>query len=159
MPIPMKVSADGGTLISVPTSAFVILQGTNSSSKPTRIKRFTMGSNNTGSSQQAVQISFGYYATGTSTGGSVPVSTPVDEGLTGVYTGSTVFRAGTATMGTTFTQKQSWQWLTCNPFDLLEGMLEVQDELPASKCWAFIMPTGPGVAFTLAATLYFEEFG
>ena len=97
MPIPMKLSIDGGTLISVPTTAFVICQGTNSASKPIRLKRLRLGSSNTGSTQQVVPLQLVYYATGTGSGGTTPVSSPVDEGLTGTYTGATTFRCGTAT--------------------------------------------------------------
>src|ERR1700728_3209498 len=101
MPMPMKLSIDGGTLLSVPTSPFVICQGTNSAGKPVRVKRLRLGSSNNGSTQQVVTLQLVYYATGTGTGGTTPTSTPVNEGLTGIYTGSTTFRCGTATMGTT----------------------------------------------------------
>jgi len=159
MPVPCKLSIDGGTLISVPTSPFIICQGTNSASKPIRIKRLRLGSNNTGSTQQVVQLQLVYYATGSGTGGTSPAATPVDEGLTGVYTPSTTFRCGTATMGTTPTVKWSDQWLSCNPYDLLEGMLEIQDEIPANKAWAFIIPSAVSTSFNLNGTLNYEEFG
>lgn len=159
MPIPMKLSIDAGTLISVPTSAFVICQGTNSASKPIRLKRLRLGSSNNGSTQQVVTLQLVYYATGTGSGGTTPTSTPVDEGLTGIYTGSTTFRCGTATMGTTPTVKWTDQWLTCNPYDNLEGMLELQDEIPASKAWAFIIPSAAATSFNLNGTLNYEEFG
>jgi len=159
MPIPMKLSIDGGTLISVPTSPFVVCQGTNSASKPVRFKRLRLGSSNNGSTQQVVTLQLVYYTTGTGTGGTTPTSTPVDEGLTGIYTGTTTFRCGTATLGTTPTVKWTDQWLTCNPYDLLEGMLEIQDEIPVSKAWAFIIPSSPATSFNLNGTLNFEEFG
>jgi hypothetical protein len=158
MPIPMKVSIDGGTPINITAAATLVLQGTNSAGKPVRLKRIELQSSNTGASQQVVTISFGFYATGSGAGGSVPVGVPVDEGLTGVYTGSTVFRAGTTTLGTTFTNKKTWQWLTPNPFDIVDGLLELQDEIPVSKVWALLIPTAP-TAFLLSGTVHYEEFG
>ena len=157
MPIPCKISIDGGTPQSITAAPTVILQGTNSASKPTRLKRIELQSNNTGSTQQVVTVSLGYYATATA-GGSTPVAVPVDEGLTGTYSPSTVFKAITTTMGTTFTNKQSWQWNTANPFDEVLGLLELQHEYPVSKVWAIILPTAP-TAFNLTGTAFFEEFG
>lgn len=157
MPVPCKVSIDGGALQSITAAPTVILQGTNSASKPVRLKRIQLQSNNTGSTQQVILVSMGYYATGTA-GGATPVAVPVDEGLTGVYTPSTVFKAITTTMGTTFTNKITWQWNTANPFDLVDGLTELQDEFPASKVWALILPAAP-TAFSLTGTVNFEEFG
>jgi hypothetical protein len=159
MPIPLKLSIDAGTLITVPTSAFVICQGTTSAGKPIRLKRLRLGSSNTGSTQQVVQLQLVYYATGTGTGGTQPTATPVDEALTGVYTAATAFRCGTSTMGTTATVKWQDQWLTCNPYDLVHGQIELQDEIPVSKAWAFIIPVACSTSFNLNGTLNFEEFG
>lgn len=157
MPIPCKLSIDAGTPLSITAAATVIVQGTNSASKPTRLKRIELQSSNTGSTQQIVTISLGYYATGTA-GGSSPVAVPVDEGLTGTYTPSTTFKANTTTMGTTFTNKQTWQWNTANPFDEVLGLLELQHEFPVSKVWAIILPTAP-TAFNLTGSVFYEEFG
>lgn len=158
MPVNMKVSIDGGTPVGVTAAATVILQGTNSASKPIRIQRVELQSNNTGASQQVITVSYGFYATGSGAGGSTPTGTPVDEGLTGVYTGSTLFRAVTTTLGTTFTNKKTWQWLSANPFDIVLGMESLMDEIPVSKVWAFIIPTAP-VAFNITGTVYYQEFG
>src|SRR5580692_5582309 len=133
MPVPCRISIDGGTAITVPTNAFVVLQGTNSSSKPTRLKRIQMQSNQTGSTQQTVLVQLITYATATSTGGTTPSAAPVDDPLVGVYTPATSFRAGTSTMGTTATNKSQWYWNTANPFDIVEGLLELQDEFGVSK--------------------------
>jgi hypothetical protein len=157
MPIPCKVSIDAGTPQSVTAAPTVILQGTNSSAKPVRLKRIELQSNNTGSTQQVITVSLGFYATGTA-GGATPAATPVDEGLTGIYTPSTVFKAITTTMGTTFTNKTSWQWNTANPFDEMLGLTELQHEYSAAKVWAIILPTAP-TAFNLTGTVFFEEFG
>jgi len=157
MPIPCKISIDGGTPQSITAAQTVILQGTNSSSKPVRLKRIELQSNNTGSTQQTITVSLGFYATCTA-GGATPVAVPVDEGLTGVYTPSTVFKAITTTMGTTFTNKQSFTWNTANPFDEMLGLQELQHEFSAAKVWALILPTAP-VAFNLTGTVFYEEFG
>ena len=142
MPIPCKVSIDGGTPQAITAAPTVILQGTNSAAKPVRMKRIELQSNNTGSNQQVITVSLGYYSTGTAAG-ATPVAVPVDEGLTGVYSPATVFKAITTTMGTTFTNKQSWQWNTANPFDEVLGLIELQHEFPSAKVWAIILPTAP----------------
>lgn len=157
MPTPCKVSIDSGSLQSITAAPTVILQGTDSSAKPVRLKRIQLQSNNTGSTQQVVLLSLGYYATGTA-GGATPVAVPVNEGLTGVYTPATVFKAITTTMGTTFTNKMTWQWNTANPFDVVDGLQELQDEFPSAKVWALILPTAP-TAFSLTGTVNYEEFG
>jgi hypothetical protein len=157
MPIPCKVSIDGGTPQSITAAPTVILQGTNSASKPIRLKRLQLQSNNTGTTQQVITVSLGFYGTATAAG-STPVAVPVDEGLTGVYTPTTIFKAITTTLGTSFTNKMSWQWNTANPFDILDGLQELQDEFPVSKVWALILPTAP-VAFNLTGTVNYEEFG
>lgn len=158
MPVAMRVSIDGGTPVSVTAAPTVVLQGTNSASKPTRLKRIQLQSSNTGASQQVITVSFGFYATGSGAGGSTPTGVPEDEGLTGVYTGSTLFRAVTTTMGTTFTNKITWQWLSANPFDIVDGMPELMTEIPVSKVWAIIIPTAP-VAFSITGVVNYEEFG
>jgi hypothetical protein len=157
MPVSCRVSIDGGALQSITAAPTVIIQGTNSANKPIRLKRIQLQSNNTGSSQQVILVSFGFYATGTSAG-STPVAVPTDEGLTGVYTPATVFKAITTTMGTTFTNKMTWQWNTANPFDIVDGLAELQDEDAAAKVWALILPSAP-TAFSLTGTVNFEEFG
>ena len=161
MPVPCLVDAGAGSAISVPasTNAFLFAQGTNSSGKPTRLKRFTLTSNNTGASQQTIELQLGTYATGSSTGGSSRTAVPVDHGLQGVYSPSTAFYCGTATMGTTFTNIWSGYWNTANPFDWQEGMLEIQDEFPVSKVWAIITPAGPANGCSAALIVWFEEFG
>jgi len=159
MPVPCRISIDAGTAITVPTSAFVVVQGTNSASKPIRLKRVQFQSNQTGSTQQTIQVQLITYATGTSTGGTTPTAAPVDDALVGVYSPATAFRAGTATLGTTPTNKGMWYWNTANPFDLVEGLLEIQDEFAVSKVWAFIIPSAPGVSFSMTGLINFEEFG
>ncbi|MGH8335954.1 MAG: hypothetical protein ACRETL_03845 [Gammaproteobacteria bacterium] len=160
MPIPCKVSLDAGTPLAVSTSvATLLLQGTNSSGKPIRLKRIQLQSNNPGASQQILQINYGFYTTASASGGTTPSATPVDMGLSGIYTPATLFRANTTTLGTTFAQQQTWQWNTANYFDLTEGMLEIQDEIPVSKVWALVIPTAPGAAVSVTGAVNFEEFG
>ena len=159
MPVSCRISVDAGTVIAVPTSAFVVIQGTNSASKPTRLKRIQFQSNQPGANQQIVQLQLITYATATSTAGTTPAAQPVDDALVGVYTPATLFRAGTATLGTTPTNKMMWQWNTANPFDIVDGLQELQDEFAVSKVWAVIIPAAPAVTFNLTGILNFEEFG
>ena len=161
MPVPCKVAIDAGStgLVSVPTSAFLIIQGTNGASKPVRLKRIQLESNQTGSNQQTIAVALVTYATGTSTGGAARTAIPIDDALVGVYSPATAFYAATATLGTTPTYKSQWVWNTANPFDLTQGMIEIQDEFASGKVWALIIPTGPGTGFSIAGTINFEEFG
>lgn len=159
MPVPCRISIDAGTPISVPTSPAIILQGTNSASKPNRLKRIQLQSNQTGATQQTVLIQLVTYATASSSGGTTPTAAPEDDALVGVYTPATTFRAGTATMGTTPTNKEMWYWNTANPFDVVLGLEALQTEFAVSKVWALIIPTAPAATFSLAGTVNFEEFG
>jgi hypothetical protein len=159
MPVPCVISVDGGTAITVPTSPSIIIQGSNSSSKPVRLKRIQFQSNQTGSTQQTVQVQLVTYATASGSGGTTPTAAAVDDALVGVYSPSTSFRAGTATMGTTPTNKKMWFWNTANPFDITDGLLELQEEFAVSKVWAFIIPVTPAASFSLAGSVNFEEFG
>jgi hypothetical protein len=52
----------------------------------------------------------------------------------------------------------TWQWNTANPFDLVDGLAEIQNEFPAAKVWALILPTAP-VTFNLTGTVRYKEFG
>lgn len=159
MPVPCRISIDAGTPIAITAAPTVVLQGTNSASKPIRLKRIQLESNQTGATQQTVQVQLITYATATSTGGTTPTAAPEDDALVGVYTPATGFRAGTTTLGTTATNKESWYWNTANPFDITLGMVELQTEFAVSKVWALIMPAGPASPFNLTGTVNFEEFG
>lgn len=157
MPMSCKVSADAGTPLVISTSApSVILQGTTSSAKPIRLKRIEMQSNNTGATQQVVTVSLGTYTTATSAGTTVTAG-PIDPGSG--YSPATTFKANTTTLGTTFAQIKSWQWNTANPFDIVDGLQELQYEFQVSKPWALIFPTTPGSALSVTLTVHFEEFG
>jgi hypothetical protein len=157
MTIPCRLSIDAGTPIAVPATPFVVLQGTNAAGTPAIIKRLRLTSNQTGANQQIVGLQFVTYATATSTGGTTPAAAPIDDRLVGLYTPATLFRAGTATMGTTPTVKWMDQWNTANPYDLLDGLVELQSEFAAAKVWAIIMPSGPVSTFNLTGTTQFVE--
>lgn len=159
MPVPCKISLDAGTALSIATSATVLVQGTNSASKPIRLKRIECESNQTGSTQQTVLLQLVTYATGTATGGTTPTAVPVDDALVGVYSPATAFRVNTTTLGTTPTNKQQWYWNTANPFDIVLGLVELQAEFAVSKVWAILIPTAPAAGFNMTGTIHFEEFG
>src|SRR5579859_1734262 len=160
MPVPCRVSIDAGTAITVPASASVVIQGSNSSAKPTRLKRIEIQSSQTGSNQQVVTLQLVTYATGTASGGTARTAAAEDDSLVGVYAPATSWYAATATIGTTPTVKKTWQWNTANPFDYVAGLLELQTEFAVSKVWAIIIPvTPPGGSFSLTGTVNYEEFG
>ena len=153
MPTPCRISIDAGTPQAITTAATVILQGTNSASKPVRLKRIQLQSNQTGANQQIVTVQLVTY-TGATAGGTTVTAVPVNDALTGVYSPATAFKAITTTMGTTPANKLAWQWNTANPFDIVDGL-----EFAVSKIWAIIIPTAPSVGFNLTGTVNFEEFG
>ena len=158
MPVPCQVSIDAGTAITIGTAATLVIQGTNSASKPIRLKRIELESNQTGSTQQTVQVQLITYGTASGSG-STPAAYPIDNALIGVYTPATGFRAGTATLGVTPTNVKMWYWNTANPFDIVLGLSELQHEFGVSKIWAIVIPTAPGTSFSLTGTVSFEEFG
>jgi hypothetical protein len=157
MPVACRVSIDGGTPQAITAAPTVIIQGTNSAGKPTRIKRIELQSSNTGLTQQVITVSFGFYSAGTGAGSS-PTAVPLDEALAGIYSPATTFKAITTTLGTGFTNKKSWQWNTANAFseDLL--FQELWPEIPGAKVLAIILPTAP-TPFSLTGTLFYEEGG
>jgi hypothetical protein len=157
MPTPCKINIDSGTPLVINTSnPTVLVQGTCGSAKPIRLKRVRFTSNNTGASQQIVVIQFVFYASGTA-GGTTVAATPVNQGIT--YTPATLFKVNTTTLGTTPTVQWSDQWNTANPYDLTEGLLELQDEIPAAKAWAFLITPAPASAVSVSGDINFEEFG
>lgn len=156
MTVPIKVSADQGTPLVISTSSpTMLLQGTCSSARGFRTKRFELRSNNPGASQQIVTLTLVTYATGTA-GGTTVAATPKDQALNGVYTPSTTFKTNTTTLGTTPSVVKTWQWNTANIEDQVDGLLELQEEFSAGKVFAFLLST-PGASLSVTATLHGEE--
>jgi hypothetical protein len=164
--ITCAVSIDGGTPQAITAAPTVILQGVNSASKPVRIRRIQLQSNNFASSSQSVVVSYGFYANGATTGGSTPVAIPVEAGLVGIYTPATAFKAITTQMGVApFVPRYSWQWNTGDPFDptFTPGATKASgkptgfdDGTRASVVWAFILPQA-ATPFSLTGSLEFDE--
>lgn len=157
MPLSYTVDITNGVgPTAITNAATVLAQGTLSASKPMRLKRIELQSNQTGSTQSVITVSLGKYATATSTGGVTPTAKPVDTGNT--VSGSTTWRCLTATLGTTFTQWDEWQWNGANPFDMVFGLLETQYEISVSTVLALIVPTASGTP-SITGKITYEEFG
>ena len=157
MPISYTVDITNGVgATAITNAATVVAQGTNSASKPVRLKRIELQSNQTGSTQTVIPVQLGTYATGTSTAGVTPTPKAVDRGIT--TAASTAFRCLTATLGTTFTVIDAYQWNGANPFDMVFGLTEIQYEFAVSAVWAIIIPAASGTP-SLTGKLTFEEFG
>lgn len=158
MPIAYTVDITNGVGPTAITNApTVVVQGVNAAGKPTRIKRIELQSNQTGSTQSVLSLQLVTYATLTSTGGVTPTPKAVDRGITTAAV--TAFRALTATMGTTPTVFDGWQWNGANPFDMLFGLPETQYEFAAAAVWALIISVAPGSTPALSGKVTYEEFG
>lgn len=148
---------NGAGPTAITNAATVIAQLTTSASKPIRLKRIELQSNQTGSTQSIISLQLGTYATGTSTGGVTPTPRAVDRGIT--TAASTAVRCLTATLGTTFTVFDAYQWNGANPFDMVYGLTEIQWEFPVSTALAIIIPSAPGSTPSLTGKITYEEFG
>jgi hypothetical protein len=164
--IQCRVSIDGGVPQSVTAAPTVIIQGTNSASKPARIRRIQLQSSDFRLGSQSVLVSYGFYTNGPTVGGSTPVAYPVDAGLFGIYTPATLFKAVTTQMGVApFFPRYSWTWNTGDPFDPSFRGATTAAGKPAgfdegtrvAAVWAFILPAGPTRAFSLTGTLDFDD--
>lgn len=158
MPISYSVDITNGVGPTAITNAPTVLaQGTLAATKPVRLKRIELQSNQTGSTQSVIQLQLGTYTTGTSTAGVQPVAKAVDRGVT--TAALTLWRCLTATMGTTFAVLDGWQWNGANPFDMVFGLTEIQYEFAISAIIALIIPTAPGSTPSISGKITFEEFG
>jgi len=135
-------------------AANVICQLTTGAGNPIVIERIELQSNNLTSAQSLAILQWGFYATGTSTGGSTPTPQPLIKRLSN--SANTGARVNTATMGTTFTPYDEWQWNTALPFDHVMGLDSLKILVPVSTAWALIFPSSPGTP-TISGAIYFTE--
>lgn len=157
MPISYSVDITNGVgPTAITNAATVVWQATLSAAKPIRLKRVELQSSQTGSTQAVISLQLGTYATGTSTAGVTPTPKAVDRGIS--TAASTAFRCLTATLGTTFTFLDGWQWNGANPFDMVYGLTEIQTEFAVSTVVAMIIQTAAGTP-SLTGKVTFEEFG
>lgn len=157
MPIAYTIDITNGVgPTAITNAATVVAQLTVAAGKPIRLKRIELQSNQTGSTQTVIPLQLGTYATGTSTAGVTPTPKAVDRGVT--TAASTAARCITATLGTTFTFLDSYQWNGANPFDMVYGLSEIQYEFAVSTVLALIIPSASGTP-SITGKLTFEEFG
>jgi hypothetical protein len=150
--------AYGQNGVALPNSASVIWQITAGSIKPIALRRLQFTTNALGSSQANFPLQLVTYATGTSTNGHALTVKPKSRGLT-VTIASTAY-GNTATMGTTPSVLYTWMWNDVNPYDLLEGHPDLQDEFPAAIVLAMIQPTSsPGSGIVYSGSVDYVEYG
>jgi hypothetical protein len=158
MPIPYKLeitNAVGPTAIT--NAATIVWQATLTASKPIRLKRIELQSNQTGSTQTIIPLQLATWTTASGAGGVTPTPRAVDRGVTTAAV--TAFRCLTATMPTTLLiVDDEWQWNGANPFDVVFGLTEMQHEYAVSSIVALTIPTASGTP-SLTGALYYEEFG
>jgi len=138
----------------ITNAATVVIQGANAAGAPVRIHRIELQTNQTGSTQSIIPLQFGTYATASGAGGTVPVASAVVRRNS--VAALTVFRALTATLGTTFTVLQDWQWNGATPFDMVFGKDVSVPEINVSIVWAVIIPSAAGTP-TVSGSVTFEE--
>lgn len=145
-----RVAVAPAAITNAPT---VVIQGTNSAAVPVTIKRIEVNSSLLGATQAIIPLQFGTYATGTA-GGSTPVASA--EHTRNSVTATTIFKAITATMGTTFTSRYEWQWNGASPFDMVFGKDIAEPEIAAAVVWALIIPSASGTP-NISCVVTFEE--
>jgi len=134
-----------------------VWQATVSGSKPIRLKRLELQSNQTGATQTVIPLQLATWTTASGSGGVSPTPRAVDRGVS--TAASTAFRCLTATMPTTILiTDEYWQWNGANPFDVVLGLTEMQHEYAVSSIVALTIPSASGTP-SLTGALYYEEFG
>lgn len=157
MPISYTVDITNGVgPTAITNAATVVAQLVVAAGKPVRLKRIELQSNQTGSTQTVIPLQLGTYATLTSTAGVTPTPKAVDRGVT--TAASSAMRCLTATLGTTLTVLDSYQWNGANPFDMVYGLTEIQYEFSAAAVVALVIPSASGTP-SLTGKITFEEFG
>lgn len=138
----------------ITNAATVVIQGANAAGAPSRVHRIELQTNQTGSTQAIIPLQLGRYATASGAGGTTPTATAVLRRNT--VTALTTFRALTATLGTTFTVLQDWQWNGATPFDMVFGKDVSVPEFAISEVWAVIIPSAAGTP-TVSGSVTYEE--
>lgn len=133
--------------------ASVIAQLTTSADTPITINRVKLQANVISSGQAIVVVQFGVYATGHAAG---TTGTPLATQRRNTLAADTTFRYASATLGTTFTAIDEFQWNTAMPWEDVMGMEEIKIEIPAASVFAIIFPSGPGTP-TVSGSIDFME--
>ena len=144
------------TPTAITNNAWVIAQLTTAAGSPVTVHQFRLQSSALTSAQAVVTVQVGLYATGTSTNTvALPVIKPLVQRNT-VATATTPYGM-TATMGTTFTILDQFQWNIAAPWEDTMGLPATKYEVQAGKVWAIILPNASGTP-TINATVKFEEY-
>jgi hypothetical protein len=144
------------TPTAVTNTAWVIAQITTAAGSPLTIHQFRLQSSALTSGQAVNTVQWGYYATGTSTN---TVALPVVKAETHRNTIAAAFTpyGMTATMGTTFTVFDQFQWNIALPWEDTRGLVQTKIEVDAGKAWALILPNASGTP-TINCTIHVEEY-
>jgi hypothetical protein len=140
----------------ITNNAWVIAQLTAGATQPLTVHRYKLQTNVLTSAQSVVTVQFGTYATGTSTN---TVALPV---IKAKETWNTIAASATpygmtATLGTTFTVFDQFQWNLALPWEDTLGLIPIKYELQATKVFAIILPNASGTP-TLNCSVDFEEY-
>jgi hypothetical protein len=135
-------------------AASVVFQLTTATGSPLTIHQFKLQSNALTSAQAIVICQWGYYATGTAAGTSY---TPQATVLRNTVAPATTFRFASATLGTTFTAVDEFQWNIAAPWESTNGLPASKIEVQAGKVWALILPNASGTP-TISGDITFEEY-
>jgi len=148
------VMANAPTAIT--NNAWVIAQLTCGATQPLTVHQFRLQTNVLTSAQTVVTVQVGTYATGTSTNTvALPVIKPLETWNT-IAASATPYGM-TATLGTTFTILDQFQWNLALPWEDTRGLQPSKYDVQSTKVWAIILPNASGTP-TLNASVMFEEY-
>ena len=134
-------------------AASVIFQLSAGATDPMVIHQFVLQSSALTSAQAVVDVQWGYYASATAGGTS---GTPAAVIKRNTIAAAAAFRYASATLGTTFTVVDEFQWNIAAPWESTNGLPQTKIEVPAAVVWALILPNASGTP-TISGHVTFEE--
>ena len=133
--------------------ASVVFQLATTANHPITIHQFRLQSSALTSAQAIIDCQVGYYATATA-GGTGGTLSPIISRNT--VTPLTAFRFASATLGTTFTVVDEFQWNIAAPWEDTRGLPQTKYDVAYSSVWALILPNASGTP-TISGSLVVEE--
>jgi hypothetical protein len=131
----------------------VIFQLTAAAGDPLTIKKIKLQSSAVTSGQAIYGLQWGFYVTGHAAGTSL---TPLANNQRNGTATSAAFRYASATLGTTFTIIEEFQWNIALPFEETEGLPVSEIEVKGAGVWAMLLTT-QSITPTLSGSVLYEE--
>jgi hypothetical protein len=135
-------------------AASVIFQLVAAAGSPFTVHQLKLQSNTLTSAQAIVTVQWGFYVTPHAAGTLLAVQPTVQRNT---VSPATAFRYASATLGTTFTAVDEFQWNLAAPWEATNGLPALKYEVQAGKNWALILPNASGTP-TISGTVTIEEY-